>query len=175
MDRTRFPRPSAIRILAAGVRAMAATVAASASVYLIARLVAAYPAGTLTAAAPSSGAPSLLAILGLSALASLTGAALLALLVQVAPRPGTIFLALAVAVYGGFFAGPLGLSAPLGTIVALEVMHLVVAGIVVIILGRALRFATAPEGRHGPGTSEDRPQDARLRPRSETSPGVRRA
>lgn len=142
MSHTRPPRPSPIRIASAGARALSVAVLANATLYLVARLVGAYPAGTLVTGAPGSGAPGLLAILGLSLVAPLTAAALFALLVRFAPRPGAVFLAVATAVYVAFLPGPPSLGAPLGVTLTLEAMHLVVAVPVVAGLIRTLASRT---------------------------------
>lgn len=142
MSHTRPPRPSSIRIASAGARALSVAVLANATLYLVARLVGAYPAGTLVTGAAGSGAPGLLAILGLSLVAPLMASALFALLVRFAPRPGAVFLAVAAAVYVGFLPGPPSLAASLGVTLTLEAMHLVVAVPVVVYLLRTLASRT---------------------------------
>jgi hypothetical protein len=71
--------------------------------------------------------------IGLGAVASMSAgpafvaALLLAELQRWTPWPTTAFLAVAGSVYAGFLAGPFTLGAPTGTIVLLELMHVVVA------------------------------------------------
>lgn len=134
---TASARPSLASIGAAGARALAVAVAGNLLLYLGARAAGAFGA---LAAGQQGGAtvPEIGAIVALSVLAPLTATVLFALLVRFAPRPGTIFLVVAAVVYAAFVAGPLSLDAPIGTTLALEAMHVVVAVPVVLALLKTL-------------------------------------
>ena len=141
------------RLVPAAARAAAIAVAANTALYVVARLAGAYPAGTvLTSAAP--GAPSLLAIVGLSILAPATALGLVAVLNRFVPRPGAVFLVVAVSVLAGFAGGPLSLDATLATKATLEVMHLIVAVPIVFELMRALEARPSERQRSVGGHSE---------------------
>jgi purine-cytosine permease-like protein len=128
--------PTLAGIVRAGGLAALIAVVANVAIYLIANAAGAIDA---TVVNPMGDPIGLAAVLSLTIGAAIVAAILFALLVRFAPRPGTIFLAVAALVFALFLMGPFNLGAPVAMVLVLELMHLVVALPLVLLLLRTLR------------------------------------
>lgn len=131
-------RPSFRAFLTAGALAAVVSVAVNAVLFWIAQAVGAW---SVAVAGPTGDPIELSAVVFLSVAPALAGSLLAWLLIAFVPKGRTVFLAVAALVFAFFVIPPFQLGAPAGMVIALQVMHLVVAAATV---GLVLRAAASP-------------------------------
>lgn len=133
----RAPTVNFGRAIQTGLMAGVVAAVINAVLYLITSAMGFFPSSVIT---PAGQPFSLIPVIAMSLLPSVVAGIVYALIARFAQNPNRIFLWVAAAVFVFMFFSPFSLKgAPTGMIVTLEIMHVVVAGLVVYFLTRLSR------------------------------------